>query len=145
MGSCGCGDFDDVRWAVTVGKYVLCVMEYDGCNNGCDAPLGFTLMLMTKTEAKNFGIKPTGEWKPEETVGWSEQFLNFFSQSQLVEATRQLTRGVDAADYDDLGDAIDESALEIMRNAWSAQQAFENELRKRFGEKPPFAPSAHRD
>lgn len=140
MGSCGCGDFSGVRWAVTVGGRVLAVSEYDGCNNGCAAPLGFTVHLMTKRGAKELGIEPTGEWKPEEHYG-AGQFLNFFSQDELAAAAREIEGKdpINLSDYDSLGDLLDEIGLDLIRKAWELTQKREAELRERFGEKPPWA------
>jgi hypothetical protein len=143
MGSCGCGDVDGARWAVTVGGRVLVLSEYDGCNNGCDAPLGFELQIMTKTEAKRWwDIKPTGEWKPGDDNG-SRQFLNFFSQAHLADAAREIEKEepFDLSDYDSLGDLLEEIGLNLMRRAWGLCQAEEAELTKRFGNPPPFGPA----
>ena len=136
MGVCGCGDFNGARWAVTVKGRVLAVSEYDGCNNGCAAPLGFSVHLLTKARAREWDIEPTGEWAPDE-YGWSEQFLNFFSQDELVAAAREMD--VDLSDYDSLADVLEEVGLDLMREAWRRTKEHEADLRKRFGEAPPFA------
>lgn len=140
MGTCGCGDFDDVRWAVRVGEYILAASDYDGCNNGCAAPLGFDIHLMTANGAAMWGVEPTGEWTPGE-YGEDVQHLNLFSPDELAAAAREIEarENINLAEYDSLGDLLDDIGLDLMRAAWKRTRDREQELRARFGEKPPFA------
>lgn len=147
MGVCGCADFNGVRWAVTVGDFVLAASDYRGCNSGCDTPVGFSIHLMTREAASEWGVEPTGEWTPTSSIiGWEEQFLNLFSPSQIVAAAREIEKEdhIDLSEYDSLADVLSDVALDLIRAAWDRQLNFEANLAKRLGEKPPFAKPARK-
>lgn len=133
MGNCGCGDFSGAIWAVTVGNHhVLAVSEYDGCEY-CDGPLGFTVHLLTKAAAKEWCIEPSGAWTPEAPLGWSEHFLNMFSQGQLATAaqTIQDREKIDLSEYDSLGGLLRDIGLDVIHEALRLQRELESDLAKR--------------
>lgn len=134
MGNCGCGDFSGAIWAVTIGNRVLAVSRYDGCTY-CDGPLGYSVHLMTKAAAKEWRIEPSGEWTPEAPLGWSEHFLNMFSQGQLATAaqTIQEREKIDLSEYDSLGDLLRDIGLDVIHEALRLQRELESDLAKRFG------------
>lgn len=120
MGQCGCGDFSTPVFARHVGPYVMAVTDYRGCQD-CQEPFGFTITLFTPKEARTWDVAPRKTWVPEPVTGFDYQYFNFFSQTELTAAAREIESeaGSDLDAYQSVGDWLDEHGLTLMQRAWA--------------------------
>jgi hypothetical protein len=113
MCECGCGAINPIA-AYQIGNSILIIDEYYGCKD-CNNPIGFTLHIFSKKEAKEWiDFKPE-IFKPKPPISWDYKNFSFIGKNELMSASEEYEK--EFKEYDTLKDFMCDFGLEILQTA----------------------------
>jgi len=113
MGECGCGEMNIVD-AFLVENKVIAIDLYGGCRYCEENPLGITIHVFSKEQAKFWDINTKEKLNPEKYKS-GEKSYPFIGKDDLIKACKKFEPEFEG--YISLIDFMEDRGLDILREA----------------------------